>query len=165
MAYDINIERLGPSAVIDLQGKPGALGAWIGETLPPFPGQPNTASETGGIELYWIGLERWLLRADIERENELLAITRPHEAAIDISIVLVSDTLQFFSIAGPDAGEIVSIASPIDHHPQVFPANGVSYTDLFGLKGLLLRRTDGFEFAVERSFGDMIEDYLARANA
>ncbi len=165
MGYDVTIERSGPSAVIDLQGKFEALRDWVGGGLPPFPDQANSASESGGIELYWIGRERWLLRADLEREDELLAMTRPDEAPLEISVVLVSDTLQFFNLAGPDAGQIVSIGSPLDHHPSAFPENGVSYTDLFGIRGLLLRRPNGFEVGVERSYGDMIEDYLARANA
>ena len=165
MDYDVDIERLGLSTVIDLQGVGDAIRDWVGSDLPPFPEQPNTATEAGGLSLYWIAQERWLLRAAIERENELLSMTRPHKAPTEISLVPVSDTLQFFSITGPDAGDIISIASPLDHHPSVFPDNGVTYTDIFGMKGLVVRKPDGFEIAVERSFGDMIADYLARATA
>lgn len=163
MGYEVDIERLGLSAVIDLQGHADAIAAWTGDALPPIPEQPNTASEANGLSLYWIGSERWLLRAAIEREHDLLAMTPPDEAPLEISAVLVSDTLQFFSITGPDAGDIVSIASPLDHHPSVFPANGVTYTDLFGLRGLVIRQPEGFEIAVERSFTDLIADYLTRA--
>ena len=165
MGYDVHIERLGLSAVIDLQGEAGEIKNWGGAGLPTMPEQPNTSSEDGGLALYWIAAERWLLRAAIDREDELLAMTRPAEAPIEISVVQVSDTLQFFAITGADAAAIVSIASPIDHHSSVFPENGVTYTDIFGIKGLLVRRADGFEIAVERSFGDMIADYLARATA
>jgi sarcosine oxidase subunit gamma len=165
MGYDVDIERLPPSAVIDLQGEASAVAAWCGDGLPPLPAQANSASAGNGLELYWIGRERWLLRAALDREDELLALTRPDEAPLEISAVQVSDTLQFFALRGADAGDIVSIASPLDHHPSVFPRNGVSYTDLFGIKGLIVRRADGFELGVERSFADMIEDYLARANA
>ena len=117
------------------------------------------------MQLCWIGPERWLLRSTIANEERLLEMTRPAEAPLDISIVQVSDTLCFFDLRGPDAGEIVSIACPVDHHPSRFAENGVSYTSLFGLKGILLRSDDGFEIAVESSFADMVEDYLARANA
>ena len=165
MAYDVIIERRGLQAVVDLQGEPAAIVDWVGAALPPLPEQPNTASEKNRLALYRVGRERWLLRADLDREDELLALTRPDAAPLDVSIVLVSDSLQFFTITGPDAGEIVAIGSPLDVHPSVFPANGATYTDLFGVRGLIVRRADGFEFAVERSFGDMIEDYLARANA
>lgn len=77
----------------------------------------------------------------------------------------VSDTLTFFDITGPDAGEIMSIACPLDLHHTVFGDLDVTFTEVFGLKALLLRAIGGFEFAVEQSFGDMIADYLARATA
>jgi len=162
MRYDVNIERLGLSAVIDLQGNAEAITAWAGSGLPPMPETPNTASEANGLSLYWIARERWLLRAAIDREDELLAITRPDQAPLELSAVVVSDSLQFFSIIGPHAGDIVSIASPLDHHPSVFPANGATYTDLFGIRGLVIRQPAGFEIAVERSFADLIADYLFR---
>ena len=53
----------------------------------------------------------------------------------------------------------------MDHHPSEFPQNGVSYTNIFGIKGLLIRIEAGFEIAVEASYVDMIEDFLTRANA
>ena len=165
MGYDVDIQPLEISAVIDLQGNADAIADWIGDALPRFPEQANTASEKNGLSLYWIGPDRWLLRADLERETELLELTRPADAPVDLSIVQISDTIQFFAITGNEAGEIISIASSIDHHPTVFPGNGVTYTDVFGIKGLLVRRVDGFDIGVERSYGDMIEDFLARANA
>ena len=95
----------------------------------------------------------------------MIEITRPDTAPLEIGIVLVSDTLRFFHIEGSDAAQIVAIACPLDTHASTFPPNGVSYTEIFGIKGLLVRSGDGFDIAVESSFADMIEDYLARANA
>jgi sarcosine oxidase subunit gamma len=75
------------------------------------------------------------------------------------------DAFKFFEVVGPDAAEIISIASPIDHHISVFPENGVSYTNIFGIKGLLIRINDGFEIVVESSYADLMQDFLKRANA
>jgi len=165
MGYDVQIHRLELNAVIDLQGEEKAIKKWLKGKLPPFPETPNTASASDGLELYWIAPERWLLRASIENENQMLEMTQPDSAPVDISIVQVSDTFCFFEIVGTDAGEIISTACPMDHHISVFPDKGVSYTNLFGIKGLLIRVENGFEIAVESSFADMIEDYLIRANA
>ena len=96
---------------------------------------------------------------------QLIEITRPDTAPLEISIVLVSDTLNFFHIEGPDAAQIVAIACPLDTHLSAFPSNGASYTEIFGIKGLLVRRSDGFDIAIESSFADMIADYLDRATA
>ncbi|MDH3634911.1 MAG: sarcosine oxidase subunit gamma [Gammaproteobacteria bacterium] len=165
MSYEVDIQRLETCALIDLQGAQERIRDWVDPGFPDFPTTPNTAVTHQGLSLYWLAPEKWLLRAPAGREDELQTISRLQSAPVDISIVLVSDTLQFFSIEGTDAEQIVAIASPLDTHAKVFPENGVSYTEVFGLKGLLIRIPGGFEIAVESSFADMIEDYLARTTA
>ena len=91
------------------------------------------------------------------------AALKPADAPANISIVKISDTLAFFEVVGVDADQIMAIACPMDLHPSVFGSNDVSYSEVFGLRALIMRRGDGFEFAVEQSFGTMIEDYLRRA--
>ena len=163
MVYDVDIQRLEISALFDLQGEASAIADWIGNELPTIPDRANTASHSKEASLYWIGPQRWLVRADISQEQKLIAALRPDEAPDELSIVLTSDTVKFFQVTGPDADDIISIASSIDHHLSAFPANGVSYTDFFGVKGLLVRVEQGYEIAVESSFADMIDDYFSRA--
>ncbi len=105
------------------------------------------------------------MRADLDQEDRLMDFTRLERAPVHISIVLVSDTLTFFGISGPDADQIIKIASPLDIHPTVFPCDSSSYTEIFGIKGLVIRNNDGFEIAVESSYSDMIDDFLRRATA
>ena len=42
---------------------------------------------------------------------------------------------------------------------KAFAQNGASYTEAF-----VIRKEGGFDLAVERSFGNMLEDYLGRMN-
>ena len=163
MAYDVEITRLGAKALFDLKGTESDLQDWCGDHLPKFPDTRNTAAERDEIELLWIGPEHWLLLADLSQEAALIAHLKPTEAPVDLSIVQVSDTQCFFSIIGPDAGQILAIACPLDVHPAVFPCNGATFTEVFGLKALVLRRAEGFLVAVEQSFGDMLDDYFSRA--
>jgi len=165
MGYNVSIQRLELNAVIDLQGSAQAIESWIKTGLPPFPDKPNSSSASDGLALYWIAPERWLLRSTIENEDRMLDITKPASAPVDLSVVQVSDAFRFFQIIGPDAGEIISTACPLDHHLSAFPQNGVSYTSVFGIKGLLIRTENGFEIAVESSFADMTADYLERATS
>ena len=165
MSYEVNIERSGIRAAIDLQGDSARIAEWAGAALPGFPQQANSASCRDGIYLCWIAARRWLLLAPLERENELLQLAPPGNAPVDISAVLVSDSLAFFTITGRDAAQIIAIASPLDTHDSVFAENAVTYTEAFGLKALLRRIPDGFELAVESSFADLLDDYLARATA
>lgn len=162
MNYNVQITRLGLSAVFDLKGRKEDLKKWISDPNLSFPDTPNTSVSQDGYELYWIGPEHWLLRTDLKREEALSALLKPAEAPVEISIVEVSDTLTFYDIEGPDAAVIMAIASPLDTHAAAFPKNGVSYTEAFGLKALVVRREDGFELAVERSFADMLGDYFDR---
>lgn len=162
MGYDVRIERLDHSAVIDLKGTKKALFGWNGSQLPAFPDMPNTASLGNGLELYWIGVDHWLLRGPLEVEEDLLQTLGLDSAPIEISAVLLSDTLAFFSITGPDADQILSIASPLDIALSAFSQNGATFSEAFGLKALIVRRTDGYELAVERSYADMTQEYFAR---
>jgi len=164
MPYDARIDRLPIFALFDLKGPKEALAAWT-NALPDFPQTPNTATLNDETLLCHTGQNRWLLRAPLDQENALETALRPDEAPPEISIVKVSDTLTFFRIAGPEAIEILSIGCPLDLHPDSFGPDASSYTELFGLKALVLRCEGGFDCAVESSFGDMITDYLARAMA
>jgi sarcosine oxidase subunit gamma len=162
MPYDAQLERLPIYALFDLKGAAKNLAAWVAD-LPDFPKTPNTLTRSDRIELCYCGPEHWLLRADINREEELLTMLRPDNAPTDINIVLVSDTLTFFRVTGPDASEILSIGCPLDVHESAFGNDAVSYTEFFGVKALVLRCEGGFECAIEQSFGDMVADYLSRA--
>jgi heterotetrameric sarcosine oxidase gamma subunit len=165
MGYDAEIKRIGARALFDLKGAQADLAGWAGDALPAFPTRPNTMSAADGIELAHIGRDHWLVLADLVQEETLEAALRPTAAPVDISVVKVSDTLCFFAITGPDADQIMSIASPLDVHASVFPENGATNSMAFGLKALIARRPMGYWLAVEQSFGNMTQDYLSRAMA
>jgi len=166
MGYDVKIQRLALNAMIDLQGDAEAIKNWIkDDDLPEFPNKPNTSITNQQFKIYWVGIEHWLMRSEIELEDHLLEMTNPSAAPIEISVVQVSDAFKFFEVSGPDAAEIISIASPINHHLTAFPENGVSFTNIFGIKGLLIRVNNGFEIAVESSYADLMADFLQKANA
>ncbi len=164
MPYDVIIDRLPIFALFDLKGRREDLAKWA-PSLPDFPGKPNTMTRTEKTALFFIGPDRWLLRAEIELEDALVRALRPSEAPADISIVTVSDTMTFFRITGPDAGAVVSIGCPLDTHPDTFGPDAVTYSEFFGLRSLILRCDGGFDCAVEQSFGDMVADHLTRAIA
>ena len=165
MKYDVTAKQLELSTLLDFKADVVHLLEWLPDDVINFPEKPNTYTLIEGRELYWIGPDHWLLRASIDQENKLIDKLSLHCAPENISAVIVSDALTFFSLTGPEAEQIVSILSPLDIHPSIFTDNGVSYTEAFGLKALLIRRQDGFEFAVDRSYTDMFKDVLTRAGA
>lgn len=165
MNYDVTFQRCGLTALFDLKGAADAVGAWVGDALPGFPDRPNHRTERDGADLFFVGCDHWIARAPLEQEEALEARLKPTGCPADISIVRVSDTTTFFRVTGPDAKEIMAIACPLDLHDSVFGAKAVTFTEVFGLKALVMRCQDGFEFAVEQSFADMVEEYVARAMA
>ncbi|WP_299950927.1 sarcosine oxidase subunit gamma [uncultured Ruegeria sp.] len=165
MSYDVEIVRQGLNALFDLKGKPAAIQSWAGDVLPTWPERPNSRSGQDAVELYHIGRNHWIARAALDQEVKLGEHLRPTDCPADISIVQVSDTLTFFRVTGPHADEVMSIACPLDFHETEFSEDAVTYSELFSLKALVMRCKGGFEFAVEQSFGDMVEDYLSRATA
>ena len=165
MGYQVDIKRQGISALIEIQGQASRVSEWLGDDLPAMPGRPNSFTRYNHCTLCWVGPERWLLRADLKMEQKLIEQTRLADAPMDLSLVLVSDTQYFYSITGEDADAVVATGCPLDIHPDQFKQDSISQTEIFGVRGLLLRCEGGFELATESSFADMIEDYLQRATA
>ncbi len=162
MPYDVNIERQPLSALFDLKGAQKVLEKWTKLTLPDM---PNRFAENNGVFLCHIGPDHWLLRAPLNQEAALNAQLKPADAPADISVVRISDTQTFFRITGPDVAEVISIGCPMDVHETAFPLNGVSFSEFFTVKALILRNTSGFDVAIEQSYANMIADYLNRATA
>ena len=165
MKYDVSAKQLELSTLLDFKADVVDLLEWLADDLIRLPEKPNTYTHVEDRELYWIGPDHWLLRASVDQESKLIEQLSLNQTPENISAVIVSDALTFFSLTGSEAEQVVSILSPLDIHPTVFTENAVSYTEAFGLKALLIRRQDGFEFAVDRSYTDMFKDVLTRAGA
>lgn len=163
MKYDVNARQLELSTIIDLKADAATLLDWLPHAFVSLPDKPNTSTSNVHCELYWIGPDHWLLRSGIDKENELIEQLGLFTVPENISAIVLSDALSFFSLIGPQADQVISILCPLDIHPRVFPENAVSYSEVFGLKTLVIRRANGFELAIDRSFSDMMADILTRA--
>lgn len=162
MSYQTTIKKLGLSAIFDIKGNASAASKRISHLGLALPSEPNTATEKDGQHLCWVGEDHWLLLAPAEKENQLLDTLAPHDPAMDCRIVLVSDAYTFFTVTGNQADEILAIASPLDIRPINFPEKAATYSELFGIRGLIMRRQKGYLIAVERSYADMIAIYFEK---
>lgn len=160
MRYRSTFSRLPTSAILDLKGNPEDVAAFAAAMPIALPDAPNTRTSGAGAEIYWVGREHWLLRANIELEDELIERSRTHRLPPDLLIEVVSDTFVFRSVSGPDAGEVMAVATSLDF--DGLPELGVTFTQAFGLKALLVKRHAAFELAVETSCADFVDDCLAR---
>jgi len=162
MGYQATIKKLGLSTIFDIKGNASAASKRISHLGLALPSEPNTATEKDGQHLCWVGEDHWLLLAPAEKENQLLDTLAPHNPAMDCRIVLVSDAYTFFTVTGNQADEILAIASPLDIRLINFPKNAATYSELFGIGGLIMRRQNGYLIAVERSYTDMIAIYFKK---
>ena len=162
MGYQATIKKLGLSTIFDIKGDASAASKRISHLGLVLPSEVNTATEKDGQYLCWVGENHWLLLAPAEKENQLLDTLAPHDPAMDCRIVLVSDAYTFFTVTGNQADEILAIASPLDIRIINFPENAATYSELFGIKGLIMRHQNGYLIAVERSYTDMIAIYFEK---
>jgi len=162
MGYQATIKKQGLSAIFDIKGDASAVAKRLSQLGFSLPENRNTAIEKDGQHLCWIGKTHWLLLAPMEKEAQLLDSLAPHDPALDCRIVLVSDAYSFFSVRGNQADDILAIASPLDIRPINFPESAATYSELFGIRGLIMRRLKGYLIAVERSYADMIAIYFEK---
>lgn len=160
MAYQATIEKQGLSTIFDIKGDASAVAKRLSQLGLTLPASANMSIEKDGQHLCWIGETHWLLLAPVEKEAQLRDSLAPHDPALDCRIVPVSDAYSFFSVRGDQADDILAIASPLDIRRINFPDNAASYTELFGIRGLVLRRQNGYSVAVERSYADMVSVYF-----
>jgi sarcosine oxidase subunit gamma len=163
MAYDVTITRLPMQALFDLKGDAGVVAAWGGAVLPLMPPRQNSYSAAAGRTLHWIGPDHWILRADIAAEDALLAALDPGGAPGDLSAALISDTLAFFEITGPDADQIMAVATPLDM--RSLAEDGVTLTEAFGTRAMVRRIASGYELAIDLSYAAMAAEYLDRVGS
>ena len=165
MNYDVKIIREKISALFDLKGNSKDVQEYLKSFFKSFPKEPNTFVCENNWKLMSVGENHWILKAPIEDEENLISILKPEACPPSISIVLISDTLAFFSIIGPNASDIMSIATPLNITASEFLEENTTFSEVFGLKALISRVEHGFQFAVDRSFGDMVADYLNKTLA
>ncbi len=160
MAYDVKIQRKLLNALFDIKGSISEVKFHLKEYINSFPSEPNSYISQGNWKILYVGPNHWILMAPISEEQQLVSSLRPYDCPASISIVLISDTLTFFYIDGPDAVDIMSIASPLNLNIDSFTPETATFSEIFGLKALIFRHGDGYQFAVDQSFGDMVSNYL-----
>jgi sarcosine oxidase subunit gamma len=164
MSYQTIIKKQGLSAIFDIKGNISAVSQRLSHLGLPMPTVANTASARDGQHLCWIGEEHWILLAPADQEEQLLDSLAPNDPAHDCRIVHVSDFYSLFTIIGKQADDIMAIASPLDTRPTKFADNAATYTEFFGIRGLVVRRSDGYIIAIERSYTDMITEYFDKVS-
>ena len=163
MVYEVKINRQRISALFDIKGNLLDVKELLVSLFQKIPEEANTFTSNNGKTLMYIGRDHWMLRAQIEEEEELNRLLKRGATLRNTSVVLVSDTLTFFSVSGVGAKDIMAIVSSLDFYETKFRENSVTFSEVFGIKALIKRVENGFEFGVDQSYVDMVEDYLHKS--
>ncbi len=150
-------------ALFDIKGPKSDVKTLLLSMFDQIPQDPNTLVSKKNKTLMFVGDEHWILRAAAEEEDLIRSQLDPDLIPSNISVVLISDSFTFFSIDGVNAGDIMEISSPLDFDLSIFKEDYVTFSEVFGVRALITRKARGFEFGVDQSFGNMINDYLNRA--
>lgn len=134
--------------VIDLRGDRAALAS---DTLPPWPERPNSRTDARALSLIWAGPDRWLLLGPLAEEAALAAALGPPADPEHASITILSDSFAFFTLSGADARVAMAIACPLDLHPSAFAPDAATFSEMFGIRALVMRAPAGWTFAVAGS--------------
>lgn len=162
-AYDAITRVLPLRAVIDVKGRRDDVAPRLRRVGLAVP-EPGRLSSAGALDVLQAGPAHWMLLAPLHEEERLLQELLAQSPAADTLILAVSDAYQFLALQGPQARELLAIASPMDLAPVAFLTGSATFTEAFGQKALLLLRESGFELAFERSYSPMVQDYLSRIN-
>ena len=159
------VSLLGPDrmAVFDIKGAQAEFSERFSRgVIPDWPPSFNSITQSADQTLAWIGNDHWLLIAPIEAEAKIAALIGAEKVTANHSMLIVSDAYEFYSIIGPDAHQILSMASTLDIHDSVFLKNAGCFTEFFDVKAFICRIEDGFRIAVDRSYSKFIHDCIAQ---
>ena len=129
------------------------------------PTEPNTVLDTGKLRIYWQGPDEWLIVTPAGQQEKLQADLNKALKGVFYSVVDNSSGLTMLEISGDNAAALLATDCPLDLHPRAFKAGQCAQTRLAkaGMTLAPMRKGDGFEVIIRRSFGDYLLRWLQHA--
>ena len=137
-----------------------ALGAAL-----PRPAGPVTRN--GSVTVFGLGPDEWLVRVPPDEEEHWLARLEAAAAGSFAAAVLVSDAWSVFTVAGPDALDVLAQSTGVAVHPSAFPT-GRAVRAGFARTSALIHRLDdrpSFDVYVDASLSLYTDRWLESAVA
>ena len=154
--------------MLNLRGDPqdaaftAAVASVLGLALPL---QANTAAQSAGHTLLWLGPDEWMLQCEAGQAAALEKGLREALAGQHFSVVKVGHGFTTLSVQGPGAGALLSRGCPLDFHPRAFQAGQMAQTHIARANAIVLCHQAGTDYAltVRRSFADYLFRWLSAA--
>ena len=154
--------------MLNLRGNPqdaaftAAVASVVGLALPL---QANTAAQSAGRTLLWLGPDEWMLQCEAGQAAGMEQALRAALSGQHVSVVEVGHGFTTLSVQGPGAGVLLSRGCPLDFHHSVFQAGQLAQTHIARANAIVLCRQAGTDYAltVRRSFADYLFRWLSAA--
>ena len=148
MGYRVEVAGPVRPALVGLrvgaEGSP-AVEAALGAAL-PRPAGPVTRN--GSVTVFGLGPDEWLVRVPPDEEEHWLARLEAAAAGSFAAAVLVSDAWSVFTVAGPDALDVLAQSTGVDVHPSAFPTGRAVRAGFARISALIHRLDDRPSFDV-----------------
>jgi len=153
---------------INLRGNIGdpafatAVSGVLGMDLPEI---PNRAVGAGGLTVFWLAPDEWLVVGAPGREAELAPALQKALADQHAAVVDVSEARTVIVVAGRNARDLLQKGTPLDLHPREFQPGYCAQTAL-SKANVILHQTDAgprYDIYVLNSFADYLWTWLERA--
>jgi sarcosine oxidase subunit gamma len=130
-----------------------------------LPIEANTMIESGDNRIYWLGPDEWLIVTPTGQQAKLADDLRAALKGVFSSVVDNSSGLTMLEISGDNAASLLATDCPLDLHPRVFKPGQCAQTRLAkaGMTIAPMRKGNGFEVIIRRSFADYIGLWLQDA--
>ena len=130
-----------------------------------LPGPAGLASGNRAATVFGPGPDEWLVRVPPDEEEYWLERLEEAAAGSFSAVVLVSDAWRVFTVAGPDALDVLAQATGVDLHPAAFPTGRVVRSGFARITALIHRLDDrpAFDVYVDASHARYAERWLESA--
>ncbi len=131
------------------------------ETLPV---EPCTWSSEDGVQVCWLGPNRWMSLELIDDERSESSEFFASQLG-DISVIDTTGAYSVFSLTGPSVNELLLKSCTYDFHESVFRANSCVRTTFAKTQALVINQQNNrIDLVVRRSYSDYVYRWIADAS-
>ena len=142
MGYQVEVNGPERPALISVRAggeRLPAVETALGVAVPRNAAGPVSGNDS--LLVFCVGPDEWLVRTELDEEDDRLAALEAALAGSPGAAILVSDAYRVFTIAGSGTLDVLAQATGVDIHPSAFPT-GRAVRAGFARTGALLHRVD-----------------------
>lgn len=139
----------------------GIVASVLGGDLPI---QPNTVVVYGGITIFWLGPDEWLVHTPEDGQDDLIGRLRATLGDTFSAVTDVTDYFVVIEMRGADCRDVLARGCSLDMHPRNFGAGQCAQSHFSHATVLLHQINDtDFDVQVRWTYAQYLWGYLRKA--